>query len=215
MKLSEQYARKINLLNEFTHNPQQVDKKAAEKKKETELPWYLPDNTYVRYGLYAAALSLFGRWIAAPTYRNLLAPGKVLSFKDWHSRFKLIKGNRKNGIPPHKSESLWRHCMNIATQKELHTAKDVYKKVADGKMKVNAAMAELDRIYSNQITPVQRVNMKNQLKAIRPARRPIPPPPSFDNINPTYITRAQFAILGPNQIAALIQNPALRFSQLP
>lgn len=180
MKLSEQYARKINTLNELGIEKVKVPKKKTggkpqdDKTGTDEESWgnivgdlssEYPVTTFL---LGATVAGLFGKYAAMPAYRTFLAPGKPLSFGDWYKRFKIIKNNRKNQLPPHKSESVWRHILNVATQKEVHTATDIYNKVKAGKFTPKQGIDELDQIYGGNISSTQRIQMYDNLKAMAP-----------------------------------------------
>lgn len=176
MKLSEQYARKINKLDEF-----QEFKKTGTSATGTDettdgstgLGWLggtmfksggVDDIfTYIKYG---AGIFLVGKY-GGPIYRKIFKPG-ISSMKDWHTRFKNIKNLRKDGFPPHVSESAWRHFRNVIFQKDLHTLTDIKKKIASGQFTLTQGMEQVDRIMPN-ISSTQRYGVMDGLTKLVPA----------------------------------------------
>jgi hypothetical protein len=88
---------------------------------------------------------------------------------DLYKRFKNIKTLRKSGIPPHQSESAWRHWKNVIFQKDLHTLTDIENKVKAGKFTLDQAIKESDRIMPN-MSSTQRIDLMNEFRTHLPVQ---------------------------------------------
>jgi hypothetical protein len=170
MKLSEQYARKINKLDEFNEVPV---KQTGDDNEATGLAWLGTDalqkvadiDTQFPWAKYAAGIFLIGKY-RAPIYRAIFKPG-ITSMKDWYKRFKHIKNLRNSGIDPHVSESAWRHWNNVIFQKDTHTLTDIENKVRSGKFTLKQGIKMADDIMPT-ISTSQRYDVHDALAKLVP-----------------------------------------------
>ena len=171
MKLSEQYARKINKLDEFNEVP--IKTTGGGTNDATGLTWLATDalqkvadiDTQFPWAKYAAGIFLVGKY-RAPIYRAIFKPG-ITSMKDWYKRFKNIKNLRELDIPPHVSESAWRHFLNVIFQKNTHTLTDIENKVKAGQFTLNQATKMADEIMPT-ISTSQRYQLHDKLAKLVP-----------------------------------------------
>lgn len=236
MKLSEQYKRK---LNELTSTPVTAVSKprgsgAVDGSKPQGLgvaddgsrtdgskPQGLAPafstydiHSYITYGYISIAILslIFGKRVF-----NKLGISSKINKPGLIARIRDKKGLKRAGLTDDEIRDIWIRGNRTITALDHEAIYNVYKQVKKGKITAAEAMSQLGDIVprGNKTANYKKFKTIEDKALIKKnAKKSIKPNISFEDINPTNVTKDQFLKLRPNQILALKANPALTYGQL-